>query len=112
MDDAELAALRARHSQWEITADEDGCLVAERGGWQILDGDAAALERRIAEHEKGGAGRGARPRGRGGSPRPGSAASPRSRPTSTPPPSSALRAARPPWLTLSPSRPTRLSSAR
>ena len=54
MDDAELAALRARHSQWEITADEHGRLVAERGGWQILDGDAAALERRIAEHEKGG----------------------------------------------------------
>ena len=54
MDDAELAALRARHSQWEITADEDGRLVAERGGWQILADDAAKLERHIADHEAGG----------------------------------------------------------
>jgi len=53
MDDAELAALRARHSQWTITAGEDGRLTAERGGWHILADDADRLERHIADHESG-----------------------------------------------------------
>ena len=53
MDDAELAALRARHSQWTITLDDGGYLTAVRGGWHIIADSAAELERSIADHEAG-----------------------------------------------------------
>jgi len=53
MDDAELAALRARHSQWTITLDDGGYLVAVRGAEFVTAETAERLEERIAGREAG-----------------------------------------------------------
>lgn len=53
MDEQDLAALRARHRHWDISADDNGSLTARLGGYHAVADTIARLEQAIGDYETG-----------------------------------------------------------